>query len=89
MFEGGESYDRIVEVTGLHRSIVRAYRERWRMVRKLKAKRERSEGSEQDRYVERPMCACGLSLDETHTAETCDMATREHRSTGTGQWGWL
>lgn len=82
MFDKGMTAMQIAKKHGIPPRVPMGFRTSWR------ALQEAASGAAYfDRYVERPLCDCGLSITATHTKETCDM--RIPRSTGMGQMGAL
>lgn len=78
MFDRGLTAMQIARKCSIPPRVPAGFRTSWRALR---------EATGFDRYVERPLCDCGLSITDTHTKETCDM--RVPRSTGLGQMGAL
>lgn len=78
MFDKGMTAMQIAKKHGIPPRVPMGLRTSWRALREV-------DGF--DKYVQRPLCDCGLSITDTHTKETCDM--RAPRSTGMGQMGTM
>jgi hypothetical protein len=77
MFDAGLTAMAVARKCSVPPRVPAGFRTSWR------ASREAGQANVVDLNVERPRCACGLSIDKDHTPETCDM--RVPRSTGMGQ----
>lgn len=85
LFDKGNGPMVVAEMTGLARTKVQAYSNRWAAERGRDV-RPHWNGKHydgDDAGVKRPVCRCGLSITKEHTPETCDLGLH---STGMGQW---
>ncbi len=89
LFDKGNGPTEVANLTGLPRTNVQSYSNRWAAERgKDVAPRWKKAGNGayweiSEPVVQRPTCTCGLSIDKDHGPDNCDFGLK---STGLGTW---